>query len=608
MNKYPDKTTKSKKTVIIVTVISVILLLCIAIFSVLAAKAGTDNIYSGVCIGSVELGGMDKEGAVNALADAYDTDEINVKVDCEGTTFDIYGASYGISIDYEASADKALSHGKEGLFLGKISNMLKIAKEKSALDLVLTCDYNALQYAINEKLGEKITDVQQHSVEFGENELVISNGGSGKTVTAQKLLNKISKAIVEGNLSETISVNIEDVEPDLIDIDKFLEEYNRDACDATVSQNGDEITITPEIIGVKIDKDSARVILEKNRNSTEVYTIPAEITYPEITAVQLEEEYTDTVIATYSTDYSTSSANRKTNIQLASSKINGLILNPGQVFSFNDIVGPRTEATGYKMAHVYSGSKVVDGIGGGICQVSSTLYNSVVLADLEIVYRTNHSMPVSYVPLGRDATVSYGTIDFKFKNNKETPIKLEAIADGNNLTINVYGRKKYIKDISIETAILGSVPFSTTTIEDDTMFEDETLVEEKGVNGTKVEAYKVIKENGVEVSRTLLAKSNYSPTTKVVRVGTQKRTDTQQPVVPGTQTPATTESQPESTLPSVYESGPAVTEPSVSDSSYTAPQTPAPETQIPQNPAVSDVVSPVETYTAPQTTAPVSGY
>jgi len=526
MPNYKDNSRLSKKTVMLVIAVSFILITIISLFSFLAVMASTDNIYSGISIGKVDLDGMNKSEAIRALAKAYDIDDINVKVNCEGTIFDIYGSSFGLKPDFEASADKALSYGKDSNIFEKMLNVIKLKGKRQYIDLVVSCDYNILQYAINEKLYDKITDVLEYSVEIGEGEIIVTNGRSGKMVSAQKLINLISKAITNGTLLETINVGIEVVEPEVLDIDKFIKEYNREAKDASVKQDGEEITIIPEVIGVKINDDEAREILQKNKNSSESYSIPAIITYPEITKTQLEAEYINTVIASYSTDYSTSTQNRKTNIAIAAAKINGVTLNPGEVFSFNGVVGPRTQSTGYKMAHVYSGSKVVDGIGGGICQVSSTLYNAVVLADMEIVYRTNHSMPVSYVPLGRDATVSYGTIDFKFKNNKETPVKFEVIADGATLTINVYGRKKYIKDISIESHIVGSVPFSTDVIEDDTMFEDESIVVEDGVNGTKVEAYKIIKENGVVVSRTLLAKSNYRPTTKVVKVGTLKRETT----------------------------------------------------------------------------------
>lgn len=522
MSDFPVKT-KNKKLITVFIVIAVIAAICLFSFGFLYVKASTDNIYTGIHVGELDIGGMDKKSAVNALKKAYDVEDINVKVKCEDVLFDIYGSSFALKVDYEQTVDKALSYGKDGTLFSKIANMLKLSTKPCKLELSLVCDYNVLQYAINEKLGEKVKDVEQYSVEIGENELIVFNGKSGSVADAQKLLNHISKAMVENRLSETLSLDIETVEPDRIDADKFIKEYNRAPRDATVVESDGEITITPEIVGVKIDEDTARSILKANKKSSEKYTIPAEITYPEITSEELEAQYLDTVIGSYSSDYSTSSQNRKTNIHLASSKINGITLNPGEVFSFNNVVGPRTQSTGFKIAHVYSGGKVVDGIGGGICQVSSTLYNAVVLADLEIVYRTNHTLPVSYVPLGRDATVSYGTIDFKVKNNKETPIKFEILHDGKTLTVNVYGRGKYLKDISVETAITGYIPYTTTEVKDDTMYEGETKVIENGSNGTKVEAYKIVKENGEVVSRTLLSKSSYTPTTKVVRVGTKKK-------------------------------------------------------------------------------------
>lgn len=516
----------SKKSKILIIVVSVVLVLALGaggIFAYAYVKASSNNIFDGVSVGSLQLGGMDKVGAAKALADAYPVDDINVRVECDGVVFDVSGTEFALKADYEATADKALAIGKDGGIWSKMSALYSLARNHEDVGLVVSCDYETLQYFINEKLGSLVEDVQQHSVEIGENELIISNGKSGRVVSAQRILDLVAKAIVDDKMAETIKVSVQIQHPDAINPDNFVKEYNREPEDATVSENGDEISITPEVIGIKIDDAVAKEILKKNKNNAGTYTIPAVITYPEITAAKLEAEYTDTVIGTYSSGYSTSSANRKTNIHLASDKINSLILNPGEVFSFNDVVGPRNAANGYKIAQVYSGGKAVDGIGGGICQVSSTLYNAVVFADLEIVSRRNHTLPVSYVPLGRDATVSYGTIDFKFKNNKETPVKLEVIADGSKLTVNIYGRKKYVKDISIETAITGTIPYSVSEIKDDTMYEGETKVEENGANGTKVEAYKVVRENGEVVSRTLLAKSTYTPTTKVVKIGTKKK-------------------------------------------------------------------------------------
>lgn len=583
MSMFKEKSKAFKITVISVILAALVVLSLGSLFAYYAVKASTNNIYDGIRVGSVDIGGMSKNKALELLTQKYNAETLSVTVDCEGTIFDIYGSAFSLEIDHEATVEEALAYGKSGSVFSKIKAMRALNKKPLTLKLAITCDYDALQYAINENLGSKLQDVQEYTVEIGEDELIVTNGTNGRVVSAQKILDGISDAIVNDTLSEPIKVSIEVVKASSINADEFFKKYNRDAQDATVEQNGDEVIITPEVIGIKLDKNQVKSILAENKDSKSSYSIPAEIVYPDITAQDLEAEYTDTIIGTYSTNYATSSENRKTNIHLASDKINGLILNPGEVFSYNEVVGPRTRANGFKLAQSYSGSKVVEDVGGGICQVSSTLYNAVVFADLEIVYRINHSMPVSYTPLGRDATVSYGSIDFKIKNNKETPVKIEILYDGSTLTANIYGRKAYAKDISIETAITGSIPFSVTEIKDDTLYVGETKVEEAGSNGTTVESYKIVKENGEVVSRKLLAKSTYSPKSKVVRVGTK----------PKEESPETDESEP-TPEPNAVPNTPQIIEPEVVTPQSDKPQatTPdvavtAPEPLVPSEPFVN---------------------
>ncbi len=513
---------KKKRTVCIIS-ICIALAVVVGIFSYLAVGAMTDKAYDGVYVGGIDVGGKDKKEIEKIISNTYSKEEINPVFECDGEKFQIYSSEVYLSPNFETTALDAVNTGKDGNVFIKTYNMLKIKRNKKVLNVNLECDMNLMEYAIREHLEHKMTDVIQPDVQIGSDCLTVTNGKDGKGINIAQLMKKISSAYTKGELSKTINLEIETLKPDIIDAQSFIKEYNRAPADAVCNSDGDNITITPEVIGVKIDPDETRKIIENNKNNHDPYTIPAVITYPGVSAKELEAEFTDCIIGTYSTDYSTSSANRKENIRLASEKINGLILNPGEEFSFNGVVGPRTASNGYKIAQVYVGSKTVDGIGGGICQVSSTLYNTAVLADLEIVYRTNHSKPVSYIPLGRDATVSYGTIDFIFKNNKETPVKIETIADGSKLTINIYGRKKYLKDISIETVITGSRAFSVTEIEDDTMYEGERVTEEKGSNGIITQSYKIVKENGEIISRTNLAKSSYSPISQVDRVGTKKR-------------------------------------------------------------------------------------
>ena len=211
------------------------------------------------------------------------------------------------------------------------------------------------------------------------------------------------------------------------------------------------------------DVNEAQKILDQNKHNAEPYSIPVEITQPEKTTQWFIDNKLSYTLGSFSTVYNAGNYERSHNIALAAQKINGLVLMPGEQFSFNGVVGQRSAQTGFKTAKVYQGGEIVDGIGGGICQVSTTLYNAVLYADLKIVYRTNHSMPVSYVPSGRDATVSYGSIDFKFSNNQSYPVKLGCSASNGRLTCSVYGIKLQNKKVEITTQTVSTTPSRTSS-------------------------------------------------------------------------------------------------------------------------------------------------
>ncbi len=197
-------------------------------------------------------------------------------------------------------------------------------------------------------------------------------------------------------------------------------------------------TISPEQVGRSMD------INEANKWLDDLETIinkPQEIHVNEIKPSVTEEDLQNVkgkLIGSYTTYFDAGNTNRTTNIKLASDRITNLILNPGETFSFNDVVGERTAAKGYKVAHVIVRGEFSEGIGGGICQVSSTLYNSVDEAGLKIVRRYSHSAKVTYVPPGRDATVSWGGPDFRFKNSLHKPVLIRIIISGGSITIKTY--------------------------------------------------------------------------------------------------------------------------------------------------------------------------
>ena len=230
---------------------------------------------------------------------------------------------------------------------------------------------------------------------------------------------------------------------------------------------------------------------------------------PEITAAGAKEKYK--TISSFTTN-TTSNKNRNTNVRLAAEAINGTVIKPGQEFSFNGTVGQRTEAKGYKGAAAYNNGEVVQEIGGGVCQVSTTLYNAVFKAGLKISYRRSHTFEPNYVTPGRDATVSYEQPDFKFINTSSTAIGLRASYADQKMTVSVYGipiledgitwdlESKKVEDLGVP---------EPEYVEDQTLEPGVEKATSKGSSGSRWETYKVVYKNGKEISRELDHKTTY---------------------------------------------------------------------------------------------------
>lgn len=279
------------------------------------------------------------------------------------------------------------------------------------------------------------------------------------------------------------------------------------------------ITIAKSEKGRYLDLNEAKGLLNKDMLNEEKIELPVYDTEPKIQSDYYQG--IDKVLGDFSTDYSSSIKNRKENIKIASEKFNNMKLNPGDEISFNDIVGEISEATGFKNATVIVGGEYETGIGGGICQVSTTLYNSLILSDLEIVERHNHSRPINYVDLGTDAAVARGYKDLKFKNNTNNPIIILAEADGQKLDFKVLGNsadRDY--QVKIIPQRLGVVSPDVKTTYSDSVPEGETVVKESGKNGYSYKTYKEVVKNGEVVEKKEISKSYYVPKSKVLVVGT----------------------------------------------------------------------------------------
>lgn len=257
-------------------------------------------------------------------------------------------------------------------------------------------------------------------------------------------------------------------------------------------------------------------------SETAEVTLSAKITQAAVTAEDLKS--IDGQLGAWSTYYGGTGSNRSSNIALAAGHINGTLLKPGGVFSYNDVVGPRTKSAGFKDAPGYVANKAdpVPTVGGGVCQVSSTLYNAIWRSGLKIVHRQCHMYPVHYLPLGCDATVVDGAIDFRFENDTEAPVYIAASAHRGRLSFAVYGKKDPDRSVSIEKISQSITPAPVIRRIDANLPAGRMRVEQKGHKNIRVSWVRIIKKSGQVVKREMVY-SHYRPAPQIVAVGARPK-------------------------------------------------------------------------------------
>ncbi|MBR5157758.1 MAG: VanW family protein [Clostridia bacterium] len=514
-----NKNTLRNVYITVAICVAVFIVAIAVVFGFSAATLSSDKIYQGVYIGDLSVGNMTPDEAKTAVLEHYtiDTDS-NLNLICGDEKRTISVESLSPAIVPDDAVNEAFSLGRTGSVFAKLKDINRIKKETQTVLFEPSLNEDVLLEAIR-SISEIVNEPEsENSFEITDNELIIKRGHGGKIIIEENALKDIKQNLLQTG-EHTVTLTPEMVNPEPLTADLISEKVCGEAQDASYTVENYKLTIVDEKIGVTMDKAEAERIISASND--DIIRIPITTHTPEITAEELRSTLFADRLGTYSSRYNSGDVNRSYNVALACKNINEIVLAPGDVFSYNDIVGPRTAARGFKVAHVYVGNKVEDGIGGGICQVSSTLYNTVVLSDLEIVTRTNHSLPVSYVPMGRDATVSYGSIDFKFKNNTNAPIKVVGSASGGVCTVSIYGNKANPgRTVSIESVCIATNPAELEQKEDPTLPAGTINVEQAGSNGATYQTYKVISENGSVVSRNPLAKSVYVKANRIEIVGT----------------------------------------------------------------------------------------
>lgn len=308
-------------------------------------------------------------------------------------------------------------------------------------------------------------------------------------------------------------------------LEEIAVEFNVEAKDSTMTRKNGAFQITDEQKGYAMDVDQTIPKVEQMLEQNTGGIVEPEITVTEPKVTKADNEKVTDLIGTYNTSYSANAAGRNENLRVGCANIDGTVIAPGDVFSMNVGLGPQTYANGYKDAGVYVNGKVEQGVAGGVCQVTSTLYNAVILAELEVVERYPHSMTVGYVPLGRDAAVAGDYKDLKFKNNTEYPIYIEAYARDGKVVCNLYGHEIHNagRKVDFEMVFEGTIPKPAEKItKDASKPEGYRQVTYSGKTGSKVSTYKIVTENGKQVSKDWFSSSTYRATADEVTIGTKK--------------------------------------------------------------------------------------
>lgn len=506
---------KSHKKALLIAIPCSLFVLSIIIFCFIFSLLNLHNanMMKGIKIEGIDISGLSKDEALSKIrAEADSRLSTNLVLQHNDFETTLLASQFDAQYDVDSAIDYAYSIGRSGNILQNNFSILHSMVSGNNIDIDVSYNHDSLLETLN-GLSVKLPDSVIQPAHFIEDDyLIITNGKHGVSIDSIKLINIIIDRLNSFyNIEEPIDIPVYEVYPKSIDIDAIYNEIHSEPSDAYYTT--DPLMVYPHKDGLdfEISLDEAKALLEQPQDE---YSIKLKKLYANIRTSDIGLEAFPDSISSFSSSFSSSNSNRSTNIRLAAEKVDGVVLMPGETFSYNSTVGRRTAAAGFKEAGVYVNGEVSTDYGGGICQVSSTLYNAVLRANLEIVERHNHYFQTGYVKAGTDATVSWGALDFQFKNNRTYPIKLVCSGTGGKVRCEIRG---LYQDPEYEVEIYSKV---IQTIRYPTVYQKSSsapgTVLQNGSNGCKTETYKILKLNGEVISETLLSKDTYNPHKKVI--------------------------------------------------------------------------------------------
>lgn len=303
---------------------------------------------------------------------------------------------------------------------------------------------------------------------------------------------------------------------------QLASQIHRTAKNAQLQVKGTEVYVVPSVTGRRLVVEKLPgVLFDALLKSKRTVTVPVEEINPKLTTEIVKGWGIQGQVAGFSTRFNVANTNRVKNIRISAGKLDGHIVMRGEEFSFNRIVGTRGVKEGYTEAPVIIGGKLVPGVGGGVCQVSSTLYNALLFADLKPTKRSHHSMPVAYLPIGRDAAVAYDYIDLRFKNTSGSALLFKTSVEGDRLRVAIFGSRTD-KVVDLESTVEEEILATVEEKLDLSLAPGHREVVREGASGYKVSVWRTVTRRGKLIKRELVSKDYYRPVTKLVAVGPPK--------------------------------------------------------------------------------------
>ena len=480
--KNVDSIPQKKEKINIFSIILILLLILIILFVIafigftIYNLKHSNEISKGITIYGIDVSGLKKYDAREKITQTFNELTLtNINLISEDFEAYINPSEIELAFDLNSAVNQAFAIGKTGNVFTDNFTILDTWIHKTDITPTYTVNDENLIASLNNMSKDLPKAVVESSYYIEDKTLVITKGENGYIINTEDTSEKIKDSIKTFSyLEKPVELTLTPASPKEINLEKIHEEVYKEPTDANYTTNPFSITPSTNGVDFKVSIEEAQEILAESEKDCE---IPLKTLYPKITTNMIGTEAFPDLIASYSTKYDRSNTNRVTNLKIAASKIDGTVLLPGETFSYNTVVGKRTIAAGYKEAGIYANGQETTGLAGGICQISTTLFNAALYANMDIIEVHNHQFVPQYSSAGRDATVVYGNKDLQFKNTRNYAIKIDSSVSGGVASFRIFGLKEENEyDIKVNASITSKSSSSLRSTTTRTLYQNGNKV------------------------------------------------------------------------------------------------------------------------------------